>query len=435
MEQPQYDAVHRHIEEIMPLLVHDPAGVLPYPFLTPGYGAEYTDRIYCWDNHHMCMRFALAGKPEYLKWNLDNFLYHQSRNGHVPNIVSLRDGLMREIPCFHAMPFLAQGALMYVSQTQDMEWLEEVFGKLIRYIEYFETSMCAPHGLFKWTMAYMCGFDNDAATTFFLPDTVIPVDINAWIYMEYLAASKLARLLENPKKQKEYSDKALALRKAVNDVLWMEEESSYAIYNLCECRNMLHYEHKHAAEGGRFAFQSCSNLIPLYARMASREQAERMLRKYVMSEDHFLSPYGIRSLSRSSDYYNNAVLANPPRYGGHFWMTCSNWQGPVWSPICYFMFNALLHYGLRDEAKEVADRIVRAMASVLEKQGALSENIHAETGRPGYCYKMGSWNILIDTLHDQLREGRWIMDPVFEDDANGSRSEEEMYGHSMKIRG
>jgi len=421
MELPRYyDAVHRHIEEIIPLLEHAPAGVLPYPFLTPGYGREYSDRIFCWDSHHMSMRLALGGKPGYLKWNVDNFLHHQTSDGYVPNIISVTDGPLCVGPGFHAMPFLAQGALMYISRTQDLEWLRGTFGKLKKYIEYFETCLRAPHGLFRWSMAYMGGIDNDAATTFFLPDTVISVDINAWIYLEYLAASKLARLLGNLREQKEYNEKADALRQAVNDILWMEEESTYAIYNLCECRNMLHYRHKYAVEAGRFAFQSCSNLIPLYARMASKEQAERMLRKYVLNEEHFLSPYGIRSLSRSSDYYNNAVLGNPPRFGGHFWMTCSNWQGPVWSPICYFMFNALLYYGLRNEAEEIADRTVRTMALMLEKQGSFSENVNAETGQPGYASKFGSWNILTDTMHVQLREGRWIMDPLFVDVPKGS---------------
>ena len=419
MGLPHFDSVHQHIEEIIPLLQHEPSGLLPYPFLTPGYGQEYTDRIFCWDNHHMSMRLALGGKPEHFRWTVDNFLRHQASDGYVPSVVSPTDGpLCGGPPGFHAMPFLAQGALMYVRQTQDLEWLGGVFGKLAKYIEYFESSMRAPHGLFRWSMAHMSGIDNDAATTFFLPDAVISADINAWVYLEYLAASRLARLLERPTERKEYSDKAQALRKAVNDILWMEEESTYAVYNLCEGRNMLHYRHKYATDGGRFAFQSCSNLIPLYARMASKERAGRMLRTYVLSEEHFLSPYGIRSLSRSSDYYNNAVLANPPRFGGHFWMTCSNWQGPVWSPICYFMFNALLHYGLRDEAEEIADRTVRTMALVLQKQGSFSENVNAETGRPGYCSKMGSWNILTDTMHEQLREGHWIMDPVFEDDAD-----------------
>ena len=414
MDATLYDRVHRYIEQVIPLIERSPSGTLPYPFLTAGYGEQYGDTIYCWDNHHMSMRLATDGRPEYLRHTVDNLLHHQAADGYVPNVVNCINGPLCVAPGFHALPFLMQGALIYVKQTDDVAWLQQTFGKLAGYLAYFETELRAPKGLFRWKMAYMSGIDNDAATAFFLPDTIIPVDINAWVYLEYLAASKLARLLQRTKEQKDNEEKARALRDAVNDVLWMEEESTYAAYNLCECRNMLHYQHKYAAGAGQFAFQSCSNLIPLYARMATRDQAEKMLRKYVLSEDHFLSAYGIRSLSKSSDYYNNAVLANPPRFGGHFWMTCSNWQGPVWSPICYFMFNALLYYGMRSEAEDLADRTVSALARVLEKQGSFSENINAETGEPLYSEKVTSWNILADTMHRQLTDNAWIMDPVFE---------------------
>ncbi len=295
-----------------------------------------------------------------------------------------------------------------------MSWLKEVFGKLEKYLGYFETELRAPHGLFRWKEAFMGGIDNDAATTFFLPDTIIPVDINAWLYLEYLAASKLARLLEEHAKEKSFHAKAQALCQAVNDLLWFEEESSYAAYNLCECNHAFHYKHAYASGAGQYAFQSCSNLIPLYARMADKDKAERMLKKYVLDENHFLSQYGIRSLSKSSDYYNNAVLANPPRYAGNFWMTCSNWQGPVWIPLCYFMFNALLHYGLRNEAEDLADRTIRVLALAVENRGSFAENFHAETGKPGYCENFASWNILADTMHEQLKTSSWIMDPVFE---------------------
>ena len=414
MTAQEQDAVHQHIEKIIPLIEHPADGHLPYPFLTAGYGRQYSDRIFCWDNHHMNMRLAIAGKPEYLRYTIDNFLHHQSGNGYVPNVISRTDGPFAVGPGFHALPFLMQGALMYVTRTGDVSWLRQSFPRLERYLTYFEDELRAPHGLFRWTMAYMSGIDNDPATTFFLPDTIIPVDINAWVYLEYLAASRLARVLDRHEEAQNLNAKAQALRKAVNDVLWVEEDSSYAAYNLSECRNVFHCEHKYASGAGQFAFQSCSNLIPLYARMASEEQAETMLRKYVLSEDHFLSQWGIRSLSKSSDYYNNAVLANPPRYGGHFWLTCSNWQGPVWIPLCYFMFNASLHYGLRDEAEDLADRTIRVLALALRKQGSFAENFHAETGEPGYCDNFASWNILADTMHTQLTENAWIMDPVFE---------------------
>ena len=409
-----FDRVHRHIEEIMPRLERPASGKLPHPFVTAGYGTQYGDTICCWDCHHMSMRFALAGRPEYLRHIVDNLLHHQAGDGYVPNVISYTNGPLSIAPGFHALPFLMQGTLLYVVATQDLAWLGATYAKLEKYLVYCETELRAPYGLFRWKMPWMSGIDNDPATTFMPPGTVIPVDLNAWMYLEYLAASRLAQLLGQEEKESGYAAKAQALRKAVNEVLWIEEESSYAAYNPCESRHMFQYEHAYASGAGRYAFQSCSNLIPLYARLADQDKAERMLRTYVLSEDHFLSRFGIRSLSKASEYYNNAVLANPPRYGADILMTCSNWQGPVWIPLCYFMFNGLLHYGLRDEAEDLADRTIGVLALSLETKGSFSENYDAETGRPLYCDNFASWNILADTMHEQLRTDSWIMDPVFE---------------------
>ncbi|HEV3200942.1 MAG TPA: glucosidase [Bryobacteraceae bacterium] len=84
----------------------------------------------------------------------------------------------------------------------------------------------------------------------------------------------------------------------------------------------------------------------------SRQQLERVLR-YALSEEEFLSPFGIRSLSR---YYHEhpftaktrwgvfSIAYDPgesttPLFGGN-----SNWRGPIWFPINYLLVEALQRY-------------------------------------------------------------------------------------------
>ena len=84
----------------------------------------------------------------------------------------------------------------------------------------------------------------------------------------------------------------------------------------------------------------------------SRERLERVLR-YVFDEREFLSPFGIRSLSRihaerpfvmrvdGQEYrvdYEPGESASP-LFGGN-----SNWRGPVWFPINYLLVEALERY-------------------------------------------------------------------------------------------
>jgi hypothetical protein len=410
-----YAIVHRHIESVLPRIERPATGQLPHPFLALSYGKFYPNIIFCWDNHHMAMRFAAAGRPEYFRFLIDNLLHHQASNGFTPNIVNAMDGPDNGVPRWNAQPFLMQGALMALrTGGADRAWAERTFPRLARYLGYYEGHSRAPFGLFRWPMAWMSGFDNDIATSLFQPDSIIPCDLNAWMYLEYRAAARLARDLRRTREARDFAGRACALREAVNDRLWFEEESTYAAYNLLTGRSQYRLGDEYVKDIGLHAFQSCSNLIPLYARMADPRRARRMIRKYVLSEAHFLSPFGIRSLSKSSEYYNNAVWGNPPRYGDHARLTNSNWQGPVWVPLSYFMTHALRHYGFNAAARDLADRTVRLLARALRTTGSFTENFDAETGRPLYAAEFASWNLLADTLHPDLRRGKWIMDPVFE---------------------
>jgi hypothetical protein len=88
--------------------------------------------------------------------------------------------------------------------------------------------------------------------------------------------------------------------------------------------------------------------------VASRERLVRTLR-YVLDENEFLSPHGVRSLSRfhaghpfvleamgttySVDYAPGESTAG--LFGGN-----SNWRGPVWFPLNYLLIEALDRYHL-----------------------------------------------------------------------------------------
>jgi hypothetical protein len=86
--------------------------------------------------------------------------------------------------------------------------------------------------------------------------------------------------------------------------------------------------------------------------LTSRPRLERALR-YLLDEDEFLSPYGVRSLSKV--YQDNPYVfraegkeyqvgyvpgdMDTQEFGGN-----SNWRGPVWFPINYLLVEALERY-------------------------------------------------------------------------------------------
>jgi len=120
----------------------------------------------------------------------------------------------------------------------------------------------------------------------------------------------------------------------------------------------------------------------------SRERLLRVLR-YVLDESEFLSPYGVRSLSRvhsrepyvlhvnGSEYRVDYTPAegNTALFGGN-----SNWRGPIWFPLNYLLLEALQRYhhfygdelqvecptgsGRMMNLSEVAAELARRLASI-----------------------------------------------------------------------
>ena len=121
--------------------------------------------------------------------------------------------------------------------------------------------------------------------------------------------------------------------------------------------------------------------------VCNTEKAKRIL-AYMLDENEFLSPYGIRSLSRfhaehpfefdvGGDRYRVAYTpaeSDSGMFGGN-----SNWRGPIWFPVNALMIRALLNlyvgYGddftvecptgsgvemtLFEVAKEISNRLTR----------------------------------------------------------------------------
>jgi len=84
----------------------------------------------------------------------------------------------------------------------------------------------------------------------------------------------------------------------------------------------------------------------------TRERLERILR-YVLDEDEFLSPYGVRSLSKfhldhpfevTIDGKKTEVQYVPGESDSFMFGGNSNWRGPIWFPLNYLLIEAFERY-------------------------------------------------------------------------------------------
>ncbi len=186
--------------------------------------------------------------------------------------------------------------------------------------------------------------------------------------------------------------------------------------------------------------------------IANPDRLRRML-AHMLDEDEFLSPYGIRSLSRSHDAHPLIVEHNgqqwqldyepgestTPLFGGN-----SNWRGPIWFPINYLVIAGLRRFydffgddfriecptgsGHEMTLAEVAEELEHRLISLFLRQDGkrpcdgdnflfqqlgpwrdhylFHEYFHGDTGKGlGASHQTGWTSLVADLI---LTEGGWL---------------------------
>jgi hypothetical protein len=179
----------------------------------------------------------------------------------------------------------------------------------------------------------------------------------------------------------------------------------------------------------------------------SRDRLERVLR-YLLDEREFLSPYGIRALSRihkerpfifSAGGMDNRVEYVPGESDSGMFGGNSNWRGPIWFPVNFLLIEALERYqhfygnhlqvecptgsGRKMNLGEVAGEITRRLATIFlaDSQGRrpchgpdplftadphwrdlllFHEYFHGDTGQGLGANHQTGWTALITRLLD-----------------------------------
>ncbi|MER3554108.1 MAG: glucosidase [Meiothermus sp.] len=187
----------------------------------------------------------------------------------------------------------------------------------------------------------------------------------------------------------------------------------------------------------------------------NRERLERILR-YLLDESEFLSPHGIRALSKTHEaqpytFYEGGMehrVAYDPAegtsglFGGN-----SNWRGPVWMPVNYLLVEALerYHHFYGDELKveyptgsgqfmnlqEVSEELARRLSDLFlpDAQGhrpahggeeryasdphwkglvLFYEYFHGDTGRGVGASHQTGWTALVAPLLESLRKKEFV---------------------------
>jgi hypothetical protein len=147
--------------------------------------------------------------------------------------------------------------------------------------------------------------------------------------------------------------------------------------------------------------------------LLSRDKLQRLLGP-MLDEAEFLSPYGIRSVSRSHlehpfeiniDGQTHSVQYQPAESDSGMFGGNSNWRGPIWMPMNYLMVESLRRYadvlgetvtkplptkdGSEMTIDQIADELSNRLISIFEKDESGNRPVYCRTPR----FSPGSdWN-------------------------------------------
>ena len=393
------------------LLKREPAGLLKHPFIVPG--KAYSSELWDWDSWltDIAIRQIMLDNEDngegfypYERGSVLNFLDYKPASGRMSIMISSvsGDSLLASSKNCHK-PCLIQHIAFIVKETSDSSWIKDRIPELEAFIEgYRKNSKQMETGLYFWQDDIAVGVDNDPAV-FYRPDkSTASIYLNCLMYKELLAFGYLHRTLGNAVRAEEYEAEAAALADAINEYLYDERLGMYysADINLnpIEPDKLLHSGMPRHWNSLILKIDSWPGFMALWAGVAPKDRAERVIKENMLSERTFMSEAGIRSLSPMEKTYCIVKSGNP-----------SCWLGPVWIISNYMCFRALLKYGYEREARELAEKTVALLGEDIKKCGEMHEYYHPDTkegvNNPGFQ----SWNLLVNNILAYL-EGRRVIE-------------------------
>jgi len=378
-------AAKKEIGRLKSRVIRRANGALPFDYIVPsGVYEEQWD----WDAFFVGLHLISEKKADgiYLKnWCL-NFLHHTESDGHTPG--GIRPWAGRDARLYHIKPLMGQAAYYASSSLNDFRWIEPVWEKMKACVTYRERKMADPRtGLVKWWDSLESGADNNPALVRRYHNSIAGADVNAFMVLDYRAMALVAGRIGKSEDAQVFNERARRLAEAVNFYLWNPADATYYNYD--------------AVEKSRIRCITYSNQVPLWARLASREQARAMIEGYVLDPRKLWAPHGIRSLAADEPLYNNENVIKP----------YSNWQGPIWPHANWMVMHALLHYGYPAAALETAEKVTRLCLGDLARNGMMHENYHADTGAPLAAPDFISWNLLVAQMIEEARARLFRPDP------------------------
>jgi hypothetical protein len=244
-------------------------------------------------------------------------------------------------------PFFAWTNWEIFRLTRDTKFLEEAYRASAAYAEYMlRTRDKDGDGLLVWGGHAVLECVRDGFGVIWQlfghtpesPKKVKSLDLSTMMVSEMRSLSRMAEALGKRDAAAAWSQRAARMADLIRTKMWDAEDGFF--YNL-------------ARDSGAFATRDGVSLkrreiigfLPMWAGVAAKEQAARLV-AHLTNPESFWRRFGVPTLAADDPYYNPDVKR------------CCQWNGAVWLLWDYLVFRGLLDYGYRNEAEQLARRVM-----------------------------------------------------------------------------
>jgi putative isomerase len=392
-----------------PQLLRPAQGILAHPSIASSLpGKQYSTNLWDWDTYWTTrglFRFAAISKDfafqkkvgEHGIGSVMNFFDHQSDEGRIPMLIDVHSAdplgcLKKDRPKSQnqAKPVFGQLALLVADELGSADWLAPRFDKLLRFYAAWVAGNQSSIGLLVWGNDVAIGNDNDPTTfgrPFFSSANLL---LNCLFYEDLKAATELAGRLKRSDEQQRLAARTRAVGEQIRKFCWDPRDQFYYTVDV-QCVDRRKELIPHVMPGMDMSWhclplrvQTFTGFLPLWCGLAAPDQARALVQTNYLADDRFRGDWGVRSLSSKESMYCMDFSSNP-----------SNWLGPVWIIVNYFVWKGLKDFGFHDEANDLADKTLRLLSTDLASNGSLNEYYHPDSGKALSHKGFMDWNLLV----------------------------------------
>lgn len=381
--------IREYAEKDYKKMFREPDGQIKHGFIVPG--SCYSNSLWDWDSwltNIALKQFVKEDISYYEQGCIINFLEHMDENGRIP--IAITPTSMMPKPEVKESnihkPCLAQHAAFIIKYNGgDAEWLRPLFPNMLKFVDYYFENFRADCGLYFWYDDLAIGVDNDPSTFYRPLKSSGSIYLNCLMFKELESVCYIGGILGADVSK--YAEEKENLKAAIRENCYDEKDGMYYSVDL----NLLPVDLSNWLHKGAPRHWDCvierigcwSGFLAMWAGIATKEQAERMVKENLLDEKAFWAPYGVRTLSKYEKMYAIIKSGNP-----------SCWLGPIWGIANYMVFRSLLKYGYTDLARELAEKTVKMLEDDIRACGEMHEYYDPETGKPVNNQGFQSWNML-----------------------------------------